>query len=174
MLSRFVKTGRLEIIDAGGKTHVFAGGDGPRATIRLKDPKLYRALFLNPELRTGEAYMDGRLVFEEGTIRDLLMIYALNRTNLRTQPFQKTLHRAYKRVRRLHQRNPGAVAAGKDIGLAAGVDNFEPPGFDKPAQHGRKQTHGGFNPYAWPMCRTLGPGPRQSTGKCVQARQGAH
>ena len=106
MLNRFVKTGRLQIIDASGKTHVFAGGDGPRATIRLKDPKLYRTLFLNPELRVGEAYMDGGFVFEEGTIRDLLMIFALNRTNLRTQPFQKTLRRAYKRVRRLHQRNP--------------------------------------------------------------------
>ena len=105
-MNRFVKTGRLEIIDASGKTHVFAGGDGPRATIRLKDPKRYRALFLNPELRVGEAYMDGGFVFEEGTIRDLLMIFALNRTNLRTQPFQKTLRRAYKRVRRLHQRNP--------------------------------------------------------------------
>jgi cyclopropane-fatty-acyl-phospholipid synthase len=50
--------------------------------------------------------MDGSLVFEAGTIRDLLMIYALNRTNLRAQPFQKTLRRVYKRVRRLHQRNP--------------------------------------------------------------------
>ncbi len=106
MLSRFVKTGRLEIIDAGGKTHVFAGDDGPRATIRFKDPKLYRALFFNPELRTGEAYMDGRFVFEEGTIRDLLMIFALNSTNLRAQPFQKTLRWAYKRLRGLHQRNP--------------------------------------------------------------------
>ena len=106
MLSRFVKTGRLEIIDAGGKTHVFAGDDGPRATIRFKDSKLYRALFFNPELRTGEAYMDGRFVFEEGTIRDLLMIFALNSTNLRAQPFQKTLRWAYKRLRGLHQRNP--------------------------------------------------------------------
>ena len=106
MLSRFVKTGRLEIIDAGGKTHVFAGGDGPRATIRLKDAKLYWALFLNPELRAGEAYMDGSLVVEAGTIRDLLMIFALNRTILRAQPFQKTLRWSYKRLRGLHQRTP--------------------------------------------------------------------
>jgi cyclopropane-fatty-acyl-phospholipid synthase len=106
MLSRFVGCGRLEVISADGASHVFGDGQEPRATIRLKDPRLHRDLFFNPELKAGEAYMDGTLVFEHGTIRDLLMIFALNRGNLRGQPLQKSLRRALKRLRGLHQRNP--------------------------------------------------------------------
>ena len=33
--------------------------------MRLTDRSLYRKLFFNPELHAGEAYMDGRLCFEE-------------------------------------------------------------------------------------------------------------
>jgi cyclopropane-fatty-acyl-phospholipid synthase len=105
MLSRFVRTGTLRIIDADGRKHLHKGAPGPEVTLRLRDPKLYFALFLNPELRAGEAYMDGTLVIEEGTIRDLLMIFALNRANLRGQPLQKSLRRLYKRIRFFHQRN---------------------------------------------------------------------
>ena len=39
---------------------------GPEVSIRLKDRKLYRTLFLNPELHAGEAYMDGTLIDEKG------------------------------------------------------------------------------------------------------------
>jgi cyclopropane-fatty-acyl-phospholipid synthase len=111
MMSRFVQIGSLTIIDAGDKTHTYGKSKngkakGPNVTIRLTDPKLGRALFINPELRAGEAYMDGSLVIEQGTIRDLLTIFATNRLNLRSQPFQKALRRFYKRVRKFHQRNP--------------------------------------------------------------------
>ena len=51
MMERFVKVGRLTIIDAEGGEHVFGPGGEPSATIRLHDPALYRSLFLNPELR---------------------------------------------------------------------------------------------------------------------------
>ena len=105
MLKRFVVTGTLRVIDAGGREHLYQGSDGPQVTLRLTDPKLHRSLVVNPELKAGEAYMDGTLVIEAGTIRDLLTLFALNRSNLRRQPLQKTLRRAYKRVRGLYQRN---------------------------------------------------------------------
>ncbi len=38
---------------------------GPTVTMRLTDRSLYLKLFLNPELHAGEAYMDGRMCFEE-------------------------------------------------------------------------------------------------------------
>ena len=110
MLNRFVQTGRLCVIDAAGKARVFEGAEGPDVTIRLTDPKLARSLFLNPELRAGEAYMDQTLVIEKGSLRDLLTLFALNRKNLRGQPLQKSLRRAYKRIRRLHQRNTMGAA----------------------------------------------------------------
>lgn len=105
MMSRFIRTGTLRIIDAGGGEHIHRGTDSPTVTVRLSDPKLHKSLALNPELKAGEAYMDGTLVVEEGSIRDLLMIFALNRSNLRGQPLQKSLRRIYKRLRGFQQHN---------------------------------------------------------------------
>lgn len=106
MMKKIVRVGTLRIIDAGGREHVYAGTPSPSATVRITDASLYRKLFFNPELYAGEAYMDGSLRMEEGTLRDFLTIYALNRTNLRGQPWQKTLRKASKSLRKIYQRNP--------------------------------------------------------------------
>ena len=108
MMTRFVQVGRLKIIDAEGEEHVFGpGGDGtPHAVAKIHDAALYNSLFVNPELKAGEAYVDGTLTMEEGyTIRDFLNVFALNRDALRTQPIQKALKTSLKKVRRFHQRN---------------------------------------------------------------------
>ena len=107
-MQRFVRTGTLRIVDADGKLHVYAATPAPSVTIRLTDRRLHRSLFLNPELHTGEAYMDGTLIVEEGTLRDLLTLYALNRSNLRSQPVQRALRAVYKTFRGFYQRNPAA------------------------------------------------------------------
>ena len=104
MMAGFVKTGQLTIIDADGKSHIHGPGGEPSATIRLHDKKLYRTLFLNPELRAGEAYMDGTLTVDGG-IRDLLEVFAYNRDGLRKHPGQKVLKGWLKKIRRWHQRN---------------------------------------------------------------------
>lgn len=105
MMSRFVKVGQLTIIDADGNHHLHGPGGKPRATIRLTDKTLYRTLFLNPELKAGEAYMDGTLICEEGGIRDLLKVFLHNRGGLRSHPIQKVLNRTLKKLKKLHQRN---------------------------------------------------------------------
>lgn len=105
MFRRFVQNGTVEIIDAHGKLHRHAGGPGPFVRVRLHDPKLHLALALNPELRAGEAWMDGTLTIEDGTLRDLLTIFATNRGHLRGQPLQKSVRRASKTLKRLFQRN---------------------------------------------------------------------
>jgi len=105
MMTQFVKIGQLTIIDADGGTHVHGPGGEPSATIRLTDKKLYRELFLNPELKAGEAYMDGRLICEEGGIRGLLDVFAHNREGLRGHPLQKALKKWLKKIRKWHQRN---------------------------------------------------------------------
>lgn len=108
MLTRFVKVGQMTVIDADEKRHVFGpGGKGtPHATIKLHNKSLYTSLFFNPELKAGEAYMDGTLTVEDGgTIRSLLEIFAHNRTALRGQPSQKILKKFLKKIRRFHQRN---------------------------------------------------------------------
>jgi len=104
MMAQFVKVGQLTIIDADGNKHVHGPGGHPQATIQIKDKALYKSLFLNPELRAGEAYMDGTLTCEGG-IRNLLEVFAYNRGGLRGHPLQKALKGYLKKIRRWHQRN---------------------------------------------------------------------
>jgi cyclopropane-fatty-acyl-phospholipid synthase len=105
MMRRMVRIGTLKVIDAGGKEHLYAGTPSPSATVRINDPKLYLNLFFNPELYAGEAYMDGTLVVEQGSLRDFLTVFALNRNALRSQPWQRNLRKLRKTLRRLYQRN---------------------------------------------------------------------
>jgi cyclopropane-fatty-acyl-phospholipid synthase len=110
LMQRFVKVGTLTILDVEGNPHVFKGEAGPEVTIRLRDRKLYRSLFLHPELKAGEAYMDGTLTIEKGTIRDFLTLSVMNARNLRKHPLQKLLNTGLKRMRKLHQRNTAKAA----------------------------------------------------------------
>lgn len=105
MMRRFVKNGELTVIDVEGKPHIFGPGGEPSATIRLTDKALYRTLFLNPELKAGEAYMEGTLICEKGGIRGLLSVFAHNRDGLRGHPLQKALKGSLKKIRKVHQRN---------------------------------------------------------------------
>ena len=74
--------------------------------MRLTDPTLYRKLFFNPELAAGEAYMDGRLSFENSTLRDFLTLFSINRLSLGTYPLQKVLRRISRGLKRFQQANP--------------------------------------------------------------------
>ena len=106
MLAAFVRVGRLTVIDADGKAHVFSGSPGPNVTMRLTDKSLYYWLVFNPELAAGEAYMDGRLTFEDSTLRDFLTLFSINRRALRTYPIQKVLRWISRRLKRFQQANP--------------------------------------------------------------------
>jgi len=77
-LNHMIRVGRLNLVDANGKLHEFSGAPGPEATVRLHDRSLHRKLFLNPNLYLGEAYMDGTLTIEQGTLRNFLGITAQN------------------------------------------------------------------------------------------------
>jgi cyclopropane-fatty-acyl-phospholipid synthase len=108
MLKSFVRAGRLKVVDADGKEHLFGGtAPGPAVTMRLTDRSLYHKLFLNPELHAGEAYMDGRMSFEDGsTLRDFLTLFSINRRSLATYPLQNVLKRVSRAVKRFQQANP--------------------------------------------------------------------
>lgn len=112
LLKRFVRNGQLTVVNAAGQRFVFGSGEnGPRVTARLKDEKLERELFLNPELAAAEAYMDGRLTFEDGgSVFDLLLLFSVNRSGLGSHPVQQALRKAWRALRRIHQANPVARA----------------------------------------------------------------
>jgi cyclopropane-fatty-acyl-phospholipid synthase len=113
LLRRFVRHGRLILRTHDGAEHRFgSGADGPSVSIRLMDAKVERELFFNPELATGEAYMDGRLVFEDGSsIYDLLLLFSVNRQGLASHPLQQALRSAWRALRGVHQSNPLGRAA---------------------------------------------------------------
>jgi cyclopropane-fatty-acyl-phospholipid synthase len=73
-LSRFIRQGSLDVTTAAGNVYTFGDGSGAPVSVRLTDATAQRAVLLDPELRLGEAYMDGSLVVERGSIADLLEI----------------------------------------------------------------------------------------------------
>lgn len=113
LLRTFVKKGRLTVHDAEGKTHVFGSGeDGPPVSMRINDKSLYRSLFLNPELRAAEAYMDGTLEFVDGsTCYDFLYLFSVNRGALASHKVQGLLRRGWRAMRRRQQANDIARAS---------------------------------------------------------------
>jgi cyclopropane-fatty-acyl-phospholipid synthase len=74
LLRRTIHYGSLVVIDPWDERHAFGTGEAPFATVRIADPREPARLLANPCLRVGEAYMDGALTLDEGTLRDLLLI----------------------------------------------------------------------------------------------------
>ncbi len=105
-LARFIRVGRLSVIDAAGKRHLFEGSPGPSATIRLRDRALHWKLLLKPRLFVAEAYVDGTLTIEEGSLYDLIDVLVANDTAQPTLPIMRLGNAAGRLVRRVHQYNP--------------------------------------------------------------------
>jgi cyclopropane-fatty-acyl-phospholipid synthase len=74
LLGRFVRRGTLRVTTAND--YVFTVGDGVSrpVAIRFMTRAAERGVLLDPELKLGEAYMDGTLRVEQGSIADLLAI----------------------------------------------------------------------------------------------------
>lgn len=110
LLSRLLKhaivVGTLNVIDAYDKTHVFSGKFGPEVTIRLHKRSLHTKLFFNPDLYVGEAYMDGTLTIEEGTLVSFLEILTTNLKLVQAYPFHAVYESLSLLMRGWHQYNP--------------------------------------------------------------------
>jgi len=103
ILGSIVRNGSLCVIDAAGRQHTIGDGSPPEATIRLNSTATEYILALNPTLALGEAYMDGRLVIEEGSLYGFLDVLARNYGTIgrsRWMAFLEWLNR------RLKQSNP--------------------------------------------------------------------
>jgi cyclopropane-fatty-acyl-phospholipid synthase len=73
-LRRFIRHGSLKVTTATGRTYAFGDGSGPAVAVRFASAKAQRSVLFNPQLRLGEAYMDGTFVVDQGSIADLLAI----------------------------------------------------------------------------------------------------
>ena len=106
LLETLVPRGRLTLILPGHEPKGFGPGGGKQVTIRLHDRKVALDLVRNPRLAVGEAYMDGRLTVEDGTILDLLeLIVGANRWEDKTKGREKLNKGKIKKIRALFRRN---------------------------------------------------------------------
>jgi cyclopropane-fatty-acyl-phospholipid synthase len=81
MLPGLVKKGELTVIDHNGKTYRFGSPDPELkpVTVRIRDGRVPFQIARDPGLGTAEAWMDDRLVIEQGEILDLIRIIRRNR-----------------------------------------------------------------------------------------------
>ena len=93
ILKSFVRDGSLCIVDSAGRPHAIGDGSPPEATLRLASKASEYTLALNPALSVGEAYMDGRLVIEDGSLYDFLDVVARNYGISGTNPWMALLER---------------------------------------------------------------------------------
>ena len=109
LFANFFRHGALGIIRANGRYQKF-GEDEPDVVIRFKDSAAERQLVLNPDLKLGELYMDGRLILEKGDVAQLLALLMKNLGSARPTGLHR-LGRTFRRLtRRLRQFNPASRA----------------------------------------------------------------
>ncbi len=100
-LRAIVKQGNLRVTTASGATIIVGDGSGKFVRARFSTSAAQIGVVLDPELRLGEAYMNGTFAVDEGSIADFLEIVMAQTPVL--HPSKWTLpHRAFRyAVRRL-------------------------------------------------------------------------
>src|SRR5947209_300237 len=80
LVEKLLTKGSITLLRPGKQPETFGSGGGKHLTVRFTDRKVGFDIVKNPRLGLGEAYMDGRLIIEAGTILDLLeLIVSANR-----------------------------------------------------------------------------------------------
>jgi len=74
ILRGFVRKGSLRVTTARGHTFTLGDGTGTPLAVRFTSRAAQLGVSLDPDLRLGEAYMDGTFVIERGSLADLLAV----------------------------------------------------------------------------------------------------
>jgi cyclopropane-fatty-acyl-phospholipid synthase len=106
ILDRLITTGHLNLIDADIRNYGFGDHSGSPVTARITDKWTEVRLALNPTLAIGEAYMDGRLIIEQGTIYDFLELILKNLAATRWPRWLQLIDDARSLIRPLQSYNP--------------------------------------------------------------------
>jgi cyclopropane-fatty-acyl-phospholipid synthase len=104
-LRRYIREGSLTVTTAAGKTYTFGDGSGPAVAMRFMTAKAQRQVLFNPQLRLGEAYMDGTFVVDRGSIADVMAIL-LRQDHVAPPQWAVPLQFARYLFRRVQQFNP--------------------------------------------------------------------
>ena len=74
LLKTFIRRGTFRVTTSRGTVLIFGDGTGQPVSVRFNSRAAEWAILLDPEMKFGEAYMDGSFVVEQGTIADVLAI----------------------------------------------------------------------------------------------------
>ncbi|MFQ6017584.1 MAG: class I SAM-dependent methyltransferase [Kiloniellaceae bacterium] len=105
LLKYTIRDGALRVIEARGRAYSVGEGE-PSCTLRLNEKALDYKLALNPALYMAEAYMDGSLTVEQGTLREAMELMARNFERLQRSPLAAFIPRQLYPGRWRKQYNP--------------------------------------------------------------------
>jgi cyclopropane-fatty-acyl-phospholipid synthase len=112
ILRSIIRDGSLCLIEGDGRQTLIGNGTGVPVTVRLARKSLNWTLAFDPALSVGEAFMNGDLVVEQGTVYDLLALLARNIDD--TGGGNRWLH-ALEMLRHLVRRSNSAVRARANV-----------------------------------------------------------
>ena len=72
LIDKLLKQGSITLVSPDGKRETGGPGSGKHLTVRFADRRVPFEILKNPRLGMGEAYMNGRIIIEDGDILDLL------------------------------------------------------------------------------------------------------
>lgn len=109
-LAKRVQRGTLTVHHADGKTLNFGTPEPgfPDVAIRFTDAGAAAAIVRDPGLGAGEAYMNGRLVVEQGDVRDLVRLLTMNdpweagQNGLAPSPMRRAIQAVTHRIGRIN------------------------------------------------------------------------
>jgi cyclopropane-fatty-acyl-phospholipid synthase len=104
-LRRFIRCGSLTVTTARGRVGSFGDGTGVPIAVRFTTVAAERAVLLDPELKLGEAYMDGTFVVERGSIADVLaLLLSQQRPGARNWAIPRLLRHLFRRLQQFNWR----------------------------------------------------------------------
>jgi cyclopropane-fatty-acyl-phospholipid synthase len=100
-----VACGNLLVTTARGAKLTFGDGSGPLVAVRFTSPAAQWAVLLDPDLKLGEAYMDGTFVVESGSIAAFVDLVAGKKAWPRWAVPIQALRFAWRRLRQFNLRS---------------------------------------------------------------------
>ena len=105
ILSRLIRAGHLRVTTARGTTFLFGDKTGRPVAVRFTSGFWQLAVIADPELRLGEAYMEGGVVIEEGSLAEFLDLIVKNIIVAQPSVLRRLLASTRSAFRRVFQNN---------------------------------------------------------------------
>jgi len=107
-LNDMFRAGALEVTLPGGRRLTLGDGGPAEVAVKITGATTLPRIMAKRSLGVGEAYMDGRLTFERGDIRDLLDLAGRNGVGKVTYPRPGPLKRGWARLKDEHNARQAA------------------------------------------------------------------